>query len=82
MDANKLKKLKEIGYEVRRGCGNCKHASLYGFWGTCLIKEYAHLKHTNADRKLSVNSHGCCDDHEWADYFISQLGGFEGLQEK
>lgn len=73
MDQNKLKKLKEVNYSIRKCCGICEHALLNFFdhgdvWGDCKLHKYEHLKHTDKLRKLSINQFGCCDDFEWNEY--------------
>lgn len=62
MDANKAKKLSEIGYQVKECCGLCKysHISLDG-WGICNLHKYKHEKHVGEERQLSVNQFGYCD---------------------
>ena len=83
MDANKLVKLKVIGYQVRKTCGNCIHAlfsSPASDWGTCWKHQYEHLKHTGEARQLSIHRSGHCDDHHRNKTL--NLGGFEELVEK
>jgi hypothetical protein len=65
MDANKIKKLEEIDYNVRKCCGLCKHShiSLDG-WGICNLHKYKHEKHTGEERQLSINHFGFCSDFE------------------
>jgi len=70
MDNNKLKKLRELKYSIRRCCGLCAHAK-FNFldhgdvWGICMIHQYEHLKHTDRIRQLSINQFGYCDSFKW-----------------
>ncbi len=70
MDANKLKKLRELDYEIRtRFCSTCKHGNFLvkgGPYGACKLHTYEHLKHTDSVRQLSVHRFGCCKDFEAA----------------
>lgn len=61
MDANKNKKLEEVGYEIA-ACAMCEHGQFDGEskWGTCGLFTYEHLKHTDATRQLSVHAMGNC----------------------
>lgn len=80
MDANKLKKLREIDYEVRECCGMC--VSFRGnkatFWGTCSINSYKHKKHIVEDRQLSISVFGWCEHFSLDTISKSSidLGGF------
>ena len=62
MDANKLMKLQDIGYTIHRCCGLCQHGVFAGKadFGTCALLTYDHLKHTEANRQLSINRYGVC----------------------
>jgi hypothetical protein len=84
MDANKLKVLQEIGYSVRKVCGNCAFSDIAptAFWGTCSKHAYTHLKHTGADRDLSVRFDGHCDKHEFRSEAVENLRGFGPFLEK
>ena len=65
MDANKLKKLREIGYKISPSCRICVHGrfpSTLGMWGTCMKFSYDHLKHSDQKRELSVNAFGSCEN--------------------
>jgi len=64
MDANKLKKLHELGYRIRPCCGMCRHGCFTdsSMWGTCDKNTYDHLKHTESKRQLSIHMFGCCED--------------------
>jgi len=66
MDANKLDKLKDIGYTIRDTCGNCAYGRFpqVSEFGTCTQWTYTHLKHSGPDRQLSINVHGHCPAHE------------------
>lgn len=65
MDKNKLKVLQELGYEVRRVCGNCKHGVFPNdSWGTCSVHKYEHQKHCESTRQVSINKYGHCYTHE------------------
>ena len=82
MDANKLVKLKVIGYQVRQTCRNCVHAN-FGFgalWGTCNLHTYQHQKHTDQVRQLSINVSGRCETWENPG-FGPELEGFAELRE-
>jgi len=85
MDANKLKVLKEINYQVRKTCGNCKYSRLgtSNQFGTCCLHKYSHLKHSESERELSINAYGYCGKHEWDEQVAPfVLGGFNQLREK
>jgi hypothetical protein len=62
MDANKLKRLKEVGYVFYPTCGRCIHARIepQNYWGTCKRHLYFHFKHKEA-REMSINKSGGCD---------------------
>lgn len=66
MDANKLQKLKDIKYSIRKTCGNCKFGCFKAScdWGTCSIYTYFHLKHEK-EKSLSINISGFCRGHEY-----------------
>lgn len=66
MDQNKINKLVDIGYEVKKVCGNCKHFTQYEdmHFGECDAHEYTHLKHSGGKRKLSVVQYGTCASWE------------------
>lgn len=85
MDANKLQKLKDLDYSVRRACGNCKYYNLAAGssrFSTCQLHTYDHLKHTDTTRQLSVNLYGHCSSHEWNNRSVGQMGAFADLKEK
>lgn len=86
LDANKLVKLKVIGYKVRQTCGNCVHSFFPNQrtdWGTCSKHQYDHLKHSDQTRQLSINRFGRCDTYEKSPTATSELnlGGFTELLE-
>lgn len=65
MDANKLKVLREIGYQIMPVCGLCKHGSFVGadLWGGCKQHSYVHLKH-GREHDLSIHRFGTCPKFE------------------
>lgn len=61
MDANKLEKLKEIGFNLKPTCMLCVAGEFpNNDWGTCAINSYKHLKHTDELRKMSIHKSGSC----------------------
>ena len=66
MDANKLKKLREIDYKINPTCGTCVHSYITceTDWGTCKLHSYSHAKHTVKGRSLSIHRSGSCEDFE------------------
>jgi len=64
VDANKLQKLREIGFQVNKSCGLCRNFKSYGWgvFGTCGIYTYEHQKHKVKTRKLSVPIYGLCGE--------------------
>lgn len=66
MDANKLAKLRAIGYQIRPTCGMCRHSTSRAgsHFGTCSFHAYEHRKHTRSPRNLSVHISGYCDSFE------------------
>jgi hypothetical protein len=89
VDANKLKVLKSIGYEVRLTCANCVHSffpSERSDWGTCSKNQYQHEKHTGDARDLSIHKSGRCavegpDGYTPSPTAIGMLGRFAELLE-
>jgi hypothetical protein len=67
MDANKLEKLRQLPYSIRRCCGSCLHNMGFKdtFWTTCSVNDYEHLKHTETGRQLSIYMFGCCPKFSW-----------------
>lgn len=63
MDENKLRELHRIGYRLGPACGLCVHGRFVDgqAFGTCRKHSYHHGKHSGAERELSVNRHGNCD---------------------
>ena len=83
MDANKLKKLKEVGYKMRSTCQMCMHRKFpnRSNWGQCMLHTYDHRKHTDSKRHVSIHVAGGCDDFE-ADkneVMLLQASGFDSL---
>lgn len=62
MDANKDKKLEEVGYVVHPTCDLCVHSQfpIGSDWGTCQIHTYDHKKHNEKKRFLSIYRSGSC----------------------
>lgn len=66
MDDNKLHKLRDIGYTIRKCCGICIHGNfkLHTDWGVCSEHDYEHKKHTGgekgSERSLSIHRYGSC----------------------
>jgi hypothetical protein len=83
MDANKREKLVQIGYKVRRTCGNCQHGAIPTgkTWGTCKVESYEHKKHSDTTRELSIHGFGHCDQHEYKDGTWLDLGRFAEFAE-
>jgi hypothetical protein len=67
-DQNKLKKLNEIGYQIRPTCGICRFAEFKdkSDWGACFYEghTYQHEKHVGAPRRLSIHRSGYCPSFE------------------
>lgn len=64
-DENKIQALTNAGFVVRRTCLRCVHfKKTIGYWGTCNITPYGHLKHSGPPRCASVPSDGSCPRHE------------------
>jgi len=77
MDANKLQKLLEINYTIKPTCALCKHSDFRNDdWGICNAYEYEHLKHTEENRKLSINVNGCCPNFKHSQEKIQKLNHF------
>jgi hypothetical protein len=87
MDANKLVRLKVLGYQIRKTCANCVHSFFPNertAWGTCSKYTYDHLKHSDAKRQLSIHRSGKCEEgYKKSPTATSalNLGGFEQLVE-
>lgn len=93
MDKNKLTKLREINYTVRRCCSNCMYGSFskmsasagsrpIGIFGTCSLHKYLHLKHTESIRDLSINVNGYCKKHEFIPDFLFYINHYKEFVEK
>jgi len=78
MDANKLAELRRVGFRVRRTCGLCAHGTFgEDEWGTCAVRTYEHLKHSDSKRHLSVHAVGSCPDlFEASPDRVARLGAF------
>jgi hypothetical protein len=80
MDANKKKKLEDIGYRVLNTCSLCRH-SVFSFgsdFGECSQFEYHHLKHDDK-RQLSIHRSGSCDCFEHGVRSVD-LGAWESFR--
>lgn len=71
MDANKAKRLREIGYRIGGTCDSCADfdAKPGQMFGTCKLWTYKHEKHTGDERQLSVSSQGGCPN--WSQSEVS-----------
>lgn len=81
MDANKLQKLKDIGYSIGPSCGTCKHFQQHvdEFFGECVVNTYVHKKHTGGERRLSVLVFGHCNRYEQGS--VEYMHGFKEFME-
>lgn len=70
MDANKVEKLREIGYEIRSACDNCVWGNFRvgSDFGRCHRHHYNHQKHTDETMDLSIHRGGHCPDYSVAGY--------------
>lgn len=88
MDSNKLKVLNQIGYRIKRCCGNCEHFkrgggyNRRGAFGDCTLHKYVHQKHTGGERDLSSYEAGYCDDHQWNNRVVGSMHAFGDLREE
>lgn len=66
MDANKLLKLREIGYKILPTCDTCDWAEFRegSDFGACMFHSYKHAKHTDETMDLSIHRSGSCDMYE------------------
>ncbi len=64
MDANKVAKMKEVGYSIRPTCSICVHSIFRPgtSWGVCDRFKYVHGKHSDATRFMSIYRSGICKD--------------------
>lgn len=79
MDTNKQAKLLEERYRITRCCGLCKHGNFKENqdWGTCNVLQYAHLKHSEVARDLSIHKYGrCAARFELDKEKLAKLGAF------
>jgi hypothetical protein len=81
MDANKLAKLREIGFRILPTCAQCRFRDFYpesSIWGVCRKNEnlYTHLKHRGADRRLSINRNGTCPGFEFDAQLAHEIAHF------
>lgn len=83
MDENKRKKLKQIGYTIKRCCMNCENSrfSPIRSWGTCSLHKYNHLKHSVQERDLSINRSGYCIHHRLKTVVLDSLDKFQEFVE-
>ena len=83
-DANKLSKLREIGYKVPVTCGLCNLGCFAKGqdWGTCRLHQYEHLKHTGPARDVSIIRFGTCPLAEARPEVETMLGGHSIFLEK
>lgn len=79
MDANKVEKLKEIGYEIRPACGTCDWATFRdgSDFGSCGLHTYNHLKHDDDGMDLSVHLFGSCSEYEEPVILENVLGAWD-----
>lgn len=78
MDANKLKVLQALPYQIQKVCGLCKHGVFpLNDWGTCGVYEYTHEKHTGEPRKLSILKYGSCPSFEAYESQVQGLGAYQ-----
>lgn len=64
-DASKFAELRRMGYEIPPTCRFCEAADIDpkgDGWGTCLLHEYTHEKHTGSARQVSIHESGSCPD--------------------
>ena len=86
MDENKLKKLRQIEYSIRKCCGLCGHSTFMGSdltdWGMCVKLTYNHQKHSEGLRKLSVNRYGYCEQYKQSRYIEERMDKFTEFLEE
>lgn len=79
MDRRKLAVLRSIGYTFPATCGLCafmRRGTKDANWGTCMVHEYQHEKHSGDTRELSVNAFGSCGEFQPADESRELLGAY------
>lgn len=83
MDKNKDKKLSNINYKIQPTCYLCKYSNFHKNtdWGVCKAHQYAHLKHTESERSLSIHKTGYCPGFEVNKETLVQLHGFSNYFE-
>jgi hypothetical protein len=81
MDKNKLDKLREINYTVKKCCGNCTFSYIKTdkLFGVCKKYNYDHLKHCGESRQLSVNRYGFCLCHVVNEKFVNEIHAYKIL---
>ena len=79
MDKNKLLKLVEVKYSIRKVCGNCIHSQFSGEddWGECQEHRYHHIKH-DVSKGISIHRFGLCDQYGCQSMFRNKLGVYYG----
>lgn len=78
MDVNKLKVLQKIEYKIAPVCSLCLHGEFpQNDFGICSIQTYAHLKHSEQTRNLSIHRYGHCDMFTGNQKAIAKLGSYE-----
>lgn len=83
MDANKLKVLQEIGYEIKKCCGLCANflGVPHNIFGDCYKHTYEHKKHIPNLKPLSVSHYGVCASFSFSREKERQLHKFTDLME-
>jgi hypothetical protein len=76
MDANKLQKLRQISYKIKKCCGTCEYGQFglihaENVWGQCKLHNYDHLKHADSRRQLSINQFGYCSKFKWNEWIYN-----------
>ena len=66
MDQNKAQKLRDVSYRMVDTCQSCVYGNFSdgNLFGSCNLHTYRHLKHTGAERPLSISKTGTCYAHE------------------
>lgn len=79
MDRRKLAVLRSIGYTFPATCGLCmfmRRGTKDPTWGTCMVHEYQHEKHSGDARELSVHASGSCGEFQPREDASDMLGGY------